>query len=1761
MLMTMTHSGSSSSSSSSAEMVEAASESDPPPRRSGTLSGGRVFTPDTTENQPEDAAPRTRMQAYVMRDSSSSSSNSSVAAPTGLDSWRGEEEEDDDDDLAPPTAAFEADDDLQPFARETCGGPPMLLRSSSTSSSTSSSSGLARPEDVLVDAALAATVIGVAATRSPSNKVDGDAHQPFHRDNSQSSDGVGVAPADAPFTAAVRRAISPSRIELREEQAAVEESGRSSADHLATGDGLDGAAGGASPCGAVSTPSYAAAQHGSAEGAENAECRHQREEGEASPTPPGQENVAVHSSLSTSSAVLHAAAALVESLQYRTGRAELRHLLLQIERENAALRETVARQQSTIAALQDRVFQEKSSREEQEIRFTGEREREQQDRREQFQQLMDQLRVVRRSAETVLREKEALAEEAIRQKDNLTRLVEAERAEQQRIREAYRRETEMMIAEQGREITYLRQLVERLRTDRDAITGALDLERGERASAIFQLQNQVTALEREKAQHAGQLQSLRAALQDAQERERAAVQSRQRIEDAACERLQHKVDQLNSQLSALREKLRAAEEQAEDRERALRAAHSTEREQWEGRLSLAVQQRETEEGRAVADKLQLQQRIAQLEATLAAEQAQRTSTATELQEAQDRTIRGMESEMDGLRQEIRCLAQLHAEEKQALAEAAEQSKAEAEEELRRQLREASLAVESASKAAAEAQERALRAEEEGASEAGGLETSLGAVSQEREDLRGQLEAARQQLQAEAAARSEATQQWRREEQMLRERVRQLESEMDGLRQEIRCLAQLHAEEKQALAEAAEQSKAEAEEELRRQLREASLAVESASKAAAEAQERALRAEEEGASERRRRAEVHSELETSLGAVSQEREDLRGQLEAARQQLQAEAAARSEATQQWRREEQMLRERVRQLESEMDGLRQEIRCLAQLHAEEKQALAEAAEQSKAEAEEELRRQLREASLAVESASKAAAEAQERALRAEEEGASERRRRAEVHSELETSLGAVSQEREDLRGQLEAARQQLQAEAAARSEATQQWRREEQMLRERVRQLESEMDGLRQEIRCLAQLHAEEKQALAEAAEQSKAEAEEELRRQLREASLAVESASKAAAEAQERALRAEEEGASERRRRAEVHSELETSLGAVSQEREDLRGQLEAARQQLQAEAAARSEATQQWRREEQMLRERVRQLESEMDEQQLACAEVRQRLGVLQRERDALELSAWEAAAMLDRQRTEAGLLHQLLSQGWKWRCEIRETAISTQVEELRRQVQDSRAALWGREKELAMCRGTLQEITRERDAAVAAEEQALEQLRVQHDEELQSLEKLLMELRLDLSKSQTMAAQYLRELTAVHKEKEQLRLQLEGDLDALEKHNEALAQDLEYRKMLDTELQGTLKMLHSRLANYENENRSLHEELLELTKKLQETHMLLGRKDAAVNQLRAQLRAFETRVVVVSHIAELNYWSGLGLRRVRQYPVHLFLTLSSFFLSISLLFSFVFGFSSDVFLSPKFGFADLSLAVIIIVRCIFYVCSFCVGAYYSAALSTQTSNPLTVTTSHILRILTGRPIERRQATHDAISNYQEAPNELGTPPSVCSDGVKQCSTIPIMGAGLLATMVLTDLGPASTKSCDYDHLGEDEYLIAAPPVPEKHWWYSFLSFYYGKGAYMATLLLLQACKNCAQCAICIEKNTDCHSFSLQASLSEEVSALAVNLSFIFHPCPLSVLSVLYYYLFIYLSVFSRCYRRKRKRHIHHLHVVELPLPHTRASS
>lgn len=424
--------------------------------------------------------------------------------------------------------------------------------------------------------------------------------------------------------------------------------------------------------------------------------------------------------------------------------------------------------------------------------------------------------------------------------------------------------------------------------------------------------------------------------------------------------------------------------------------------------------------------------------------------------------------------------------------------------------------------------------------------------------------------------------------------------------------------------------------------------------------------------------------------------------------------------------------------------------------------------------------------------------------------------ETSVKLQESHRALLREKEELKGTLQKLQQRHLQEAQAREEAEAKGRREgyQEMeeLVERNRKLTQQLQALEQQLQQQRRGHEVQEEQLLDAHRRERMALEERLRVVMSERGAALASQQQHTAELDH------------------LRQTLETEM------KETIRHVKTAAAQALQEEKEASQRAKEEWEVERQQLQTAVAEKDQQLHRHGMTHREIQEEMESLML---ACRSSAQEVAreqcyrAMLD---TRYQMTHTLLLEQSNFHLQLqRELDQIILVAPLRAAMERMEAT--GHDREHALHNALLAE-------------------RHSHEESVTEFEKLLAELRVDRHRAQTMSAQYLKELTVTHREKEQLRVQSEAEVEKLEKRVTELEQALQYREMVHTELQGTMKMLHGRLDNYERENKMLHEEVLEQSQKLQEAHIGLGRKDASINQLRAQLRAFEatTSAAVTGH-------------------------------------------------------------------------------------------------------------------------------------------------------------------------------------------------------------------------------------------------------------------------------------------------------------------
>ncbi|KAG5508808.1 hypothetical protein JKF63_05307 [Porcisia hertigi] len=253
--------------------------------------------------------------------------------------------------------------------------------------------------------------------------------------------------------------------------------------------------------------------------------------------------------------------------------------------------------------------------------------------------------------------------------------------------------------------------------------------------------------------------------------------------------------------------------------------------------------------------------------------------------------------------------------------------------------------------------------------------------------------------------------------------------------------------------------------------------------------------------------------------------------------------------------------------------------------------------------------------------------------------------------------------------------------------------------------------------------------------------------------------------------------------------------------------------------------------------EEKRQLERQLAEEKLYHEELENTLHMAERK-------------LQEQQQDHARQLKQmdgkLEEQAQRHHAELAAARMAT--EQVRGEVVRMREVLAEKETSLQRAREDVGRLHREAAMREGGLQEEMEDLREAQEVEMRRIDELLNGLRSDLAKSQATCAQYQRELSNIHRSSAGARSDLEMALEQADVDRAKLLEDLKYRDQLNQELQGTVRLLSSRLSSNEEEVRRMQEELADTNKRIQDAHTLIGRKDAAIGQLNAKLRAYESR-------------------------------------------------------------------------------------------------------------------------------------------------------------------------------------------------------------------------------------------------------------------------------------------------------------------------
>nr|CCC92297.1 conserved hypothetical protein [Trypanosoma congolense IL3000] len=212
---------------------------------------------------------------------------------------------------------------------------------------------------------------------------------------------------------------------------------------------------------------------------------------------------------------------------------------------------------------------------------------------------------------------------------------------------------------------------------------------------------------------------------------------------------------------------------------------------------------------------------------------------------------------------------------------------------------------------------------------------------------------------------------------------------------------------------------------------------------------------------------------------------------------------------------------------------------------------------------------------------------------------------------------------------------------------------------------------------------------------------------------------------------------------------------------------------------------------------------------------------------------------------------HEMELQQQKQKHEEQIASLRLVADELREDIAKVHESTVSKDEELRRLREEVCQLRHDADTRVESWQHQLSEERELHEDDVRRLDEVLNVLRADLHRAQTAKSQCLKEVTTKQHDAERQRAHLQEMLRHSEAAKERLQEESSYREQLNSELQGTVRLLSSRLATYEDELRRFQEEVAELNAKLHETHTLIGRKDATIGQLTARLRAYETRMGV----------------------------------------------------------------------------------------------------------------------------------------------------------------------------------------------------------------------------------------------------------------------------------------------------------------------
>jgi chromosome segregation ATPase len=155
-----------------------------------------------------------------------------------------------------------------------------------------------------------------------------------------------------------------------------------------------------------------------------------------------------------------------------------------------------------------------------------------------------------------------------------------------------------------------------------------------------------------------------------------------------------------------------------------------------------------------------------------------------------------------------------------------------------------------------------------------------------------------------------------------------------------------------------------------------------------------------------------------------------------------------------------------------------------------------------------------------------------------------------------------------------------------------------------------------------------------------------------------------------------------------------------------------------------------------------------------------------------------------------------------------------------------------------------------QREVAIKEDEysDAIRALRAQDDEETRRMDAIINGLREDLNRSQNAKSLAQREVLEAQRDADRRVAIIQEALDTERSSKHRLHDEIRNKEQVTAELQGTVRLLTTRLQSKDDDLRRLENELASTSERVHEAHSIIGKKDAVIGQLNARLRVFESR-------------------------------------------------------------------------------------------------------------------------------------------------------------------------------------------------------------------------------------------------------------------------------------------------------------------------